>query len=153
MAGWTTIGYTMGVACSVLLLFIGRPRTAAPVWTVLGTLSVAPAALWALNTLVGLDIDVITVSSGHISSVGELLGIILGAGALAAARKLFPKAEYRTALYSFLTAGVAGVSMRACLDFGWLGIAVAGVIRIDVVTLLVATIAGSVAYRKLRPAE
>ncbi|HEX6356181.1 hypothetical protein [Actinophytocola sp.] len=149
---WATIGPTMGVVCAVLLLFIGRPRTRAPVWTVLALLSASPVVLWALNTLIGLDIDVITVSSGHISDVGELLGIILGAGALAAARKLFPDAKTFTALFCFLTVVVAAISMRGCLAFGWMGIVIAGVIRVDVATLLVATIAGSVAYRNLRPA-
>jgi hypothetical protein len=146
---WTTCGFAVGLGCAVLVVFIAEPRTPLVPWLVLGGVSLLPFALGALAGG-GVLVEVVTVpGSQDLVGLGECLAVVVVGAAHEAGRRIHPGLTRPRSLVGVALGLLATATLLICLYFGWLGVLVADLVRINVATLLVGAIAGSLAWRRL----
>ncbi len=149
---WPAIGVAFAVLCTWLVLLVARPRTKAVPWTVLIGLSLVPFVLWGLAST-GLDVMLVAVpthpdlhEAAFIpAAVAGFLGYWVAHKQLGDHR---PKAAAALAVVSLVAVGLA---VTIGLYFGWYGVVIADVVRLDVFGVPAGCLAGSVVARTLSP--
>jgi hypothetical protein len=149
---WPCIGFAFAVFCTWLVLLVARPRTTTVPWTVLVGLSLVPVGLWGV-TFTGLDVALVAVPTHPDLYEGAFIpAVVAGFLGYWVAHRLFgdnrPKAAGALA---FVSLAAVGLAVTIGLYFGWYGVVIADVVRLDVAGVPAGCVAGSVVARTLSP--